>query len=273
MQRVGGAFYGRAQAYREALAIDGQERLIEALTRNIGSGKGSLDRAAAARLAAYMREAVRDLREQPASRFLAGELKLPDPAAIILVEHEADLRLKSMDNAKNPWSVAVAVDDIPDTGLHIEIEVPAEVRSEMAKIAGLRELRRLSAVFDLTRRGRGVHVAGLVRARVGQTCVVTLEPIESDLEEPVDLLFAPASPEIAAAKAEDGGRAANEGEPPEALVDGKLDLGAVATEFLLLGIDPYPRKSGAEFGVVRAGDDTARPFAALEALKKRLGGS
>ncbi|MGE5166301.1 MAG: ubiquinol-cytochrome C chaperone family protein [Sphingobacteriales bacterium] len=91
MQRVGGAFYGRAQAYREALAIDGQERLIEARTRNIGSGKGSLDRAATARLAAYMREAVRDLREQPASRFLAGELKLPDPAAIILVEHEADL--------------------------------------------------------------------------------------------------------------------------------------------------------------------------------------
>ena len=32
---------------------------------------------------------------------------------------------------------------------------------------------------------------GRVRARVGQTCVVTLEPIESEIDEPIDLIFAP----------------------------------------------------------------------------------
>jgi hypothetical protein len=42
-------------------------------------------------------------------------------------------------------------------------------------------------------------------------------------------------------------------------------------EFLLLGIDPYPRKAGAEFAPVKADDGSAKPFAALEALKKRLG--
>ncbi len=36
-------------------------------------------------------------------------------------------------------------------------------------------------------------------------------------------------------------------EPPEPLVGGTVDLGAIATEFLILGIDPYPRKPGAEF--------------------------
>jgi len=41
---------------------------------------------------------------------------------------------------------------------------------------------------------------------------------------------------------------------------------------LLLGIDPYPRKAGAEFAAVKTGNDSARPFAALEALKKQLGG-
>ena len=60
-------------------------------------------------------------------------------------------------------------------------------------------------------------------------------------------------------------------EPPEPLIEGKVDLGAIATEFLLLGIDPYPRKAGAEFAAVNTADDSARPFAALEALKKRLG--
>jgi uncharacterized metal-binding protein YceD (DUF177 family) len=175
-----------------------------------------------------------------------------------------------MENAQNPWSVPVAVDDIPETGLHIEAEAPAEVRAQLVKLANLRDLPRLSALFDLSRRGGGVHVAGQVKARVGQTCVVTLEPLENDLDEPINLLFAP--PHDAAAK--DGGadHKARDEEPPEPLIEGKVDLGAIATEFLLLGIDPYPRKAGAEFAAVNTADDSARPFAALEALKKRLGG-
>ena len=30
-----------------------------------------------------------------------------------------------------------------------------------------------------------------------------------------------------------------------------IDLGALATEFLMLGIDPYPRKAGAEFAAAQ----------------------
>ena len=47
-----------------------------------------------------------------------------------------------------------------------------------------------------------------------------------------------------------------------------VDLGAVATEFLLLGIDPYPRKPGAVFDAPATGDPAGHPFAALAALKK-----
>ena len=51
--------------------------------------------------------------------------------------------------------------------------------------------------------------------------------------------------------------------------DGAVDLGAIATEFLLLGIDPYPRKPGAVFDAPVAEDDpSSHPFAALAALKK-----
>jgi uncharacterized metal-binding protein YceD (DUF177 family) len=176
-----------------------------------------------------------------------------------------------MEKNQNPWTFPVAVDDVPETGLHIEIDAPEAVRAELRALAGLRELRRLSAVFDLERRGAGVLVNGQVRARIGQTCVVTLEPVESDLEESVDLVFAPQLAESTQAKAID--RRTGQEEPPEPLVGGKLDLGAIATEFLLLGIDPYPRKAGAELGPIRADDGSAQPFAALEALKKRLGGS
>ena len=52
-----------------------------------------------------------------------------------------------------PWSVPVAVEDIPQAGMHIEIDAPPVARTELAELAGLRDLPTLSAVFDLTRRG------------------------------------------------------------------------------------------------------------------------
>jgi hypothetical protein len=181
-----------------------------------------------------------------------------------------------MEKNPSPWTVPVAVDDIPETGLHLEIDAAESVRSDLAALAGLRALPWASAVFDLERQGAGARVTGTLRARVGQTCVVSLEPIERDLEEAIDLAFAPPVAESVRAEAEPAGSRTSEEEPPEPLVGGKLDLGAIATEFLLLGIDPYPRKPGAEFAPLKAGakavDDRARPFAALEALKKRPGG-
>ena len=175
--------------------------------------------------------------------------------------------MTTMEKAASPWSVLVAVENIPDTGLHIEIEAPAATRAQMvelmAELAAVRDLSQLSAVFDLTRQGAGVHVAGQVSARVGQSCVVTLEPIENVVEEAVDLRFAPA-PADQWPKADEV--------LPEPLVNGKVDIGAIATEFLILGIDPYPRKADAKFSPPKVDDDGAHPFAALEALKKRPGG-
>ena len=54
----------------------------------------------------------------------------------------------------------------------------------------------------------------------------------------------------------------------EPLVDGLIDLGAIATEFLILGLDPYPRKVGAVFQPPQAATPDEGPFAALAALKK-----
>jgi uncharacterized metal-binding protein YceD (DUF177 family) len=163
---------------------------------------------------------------------------------------------------KTPWSAPVAVYDIPEAGLHIEIEAPPAVREAVATLASVRELPRLSAIFDVTRRGAGAHVTGQVEALVGQTCVVSLEPIESKLDERIDVTFTPSTD---AATSDDN-------DPPEPLVGGTVDLGAIATEFLLLAIDPYPRKEGVQFAAPKAEEGGERPFAALETLKKRLGG-
>ena len=100
----------------------------------------------------------------------------------------------------DPWSVPVTVAQIPDTGLHRDIEAGQATREAMAELGGLREMLSASASLDVTPKGGGrVHVAGRVKARIGQTCVVSLDPIESDIDEAIDLIFAPPEqiPELA----------------------------------------------------------------------------
>ena len=103
--------------------------------------------------------------------------------------------------APTPWQVSVAVEDVAETGARFDLVADAQVRAAVARMAGLRDLPRLEANFDVTRRGAGrLHVAGRVSATVGQVCVVTLEPLANEVEESVDLLFVP----LPAAEGADG---------------------------------------------------------------------
>jgi hypothetical protein len=96
------------------------------------------------------------------------------------------------DPIANPWSARVVVAQIPEAGLHRDIEADEAARMALAKIANVRDIESARASFDLTPgRDDSVHVRGRVSARVGQTCVVSLDPIENDIAEDVDLLFVP----------------------------------------------------------------------------------
>jgi uncharacterized metal-binding protein YceD (DUF177 family) len=179
---------------------------------------------------------------------------------------ETPARDPSRDTSRDPWRALVNVTQIPDGGLHREIEADAPARAAMAEIAGVRDISSVHAAFDLSRRSGGVHVTGRVQAKVGQTCVVTLEPIESEIDEEVDLIFAPAQ-EIAPQIDTDDGESALV-EAPEPIENGMIDLGRLATDVLYLAIDPYPRKQGAVFEPqVTASDPEDHPFAALKALQ------
>ena len=166
-----------------------------------------------------------------------------------------------------PWQVPVVVEDVPETGQHFDLMADAGVRAAAAQLAGLRDLPRLQASFDVKRHSAGgLHVTGVVSATVGQNCVVTLEPLTNEVEEAVDLVFVPKElPSQEEAETEP--RDVKWGDP-EPLIGGLVDLGALATEFLILGLDPYPRKPGAIF---QAPEETAAgegPFSALAALQK-----
>jgi len=174
-------------------------------------------------------------------------------------------------DARDPWRVLVNVVQIPDAGLHREIEADVATRVVLADMAGLREISSARASFDLTLESRGrVHVAGMVRARIGQTCVVTLDPIENEIDEKVDLMFAPEEqiPQLSNLVDEAIDGVAEIPDSPEPIVDGVIDLGRLAIDVLFLAIDPYPRKSGVIFeSQVATVDPEDHPFAALKGLQ------
>jgi Large ribosomal RNA subunit accumulation protein YceD len=176
-----------------------------------------------------------------------------------------------MTNKSDSWSVPITVAQLPDTGLHRDIEADPAACEAMAEVAGLRQILSASASLDVTPQSGGrVRVEGRVRARVGQTCVVTLDPIENDIDERIDVIFAPPGqiPQLADLVDEAAESDAEIPDPPEPIENGVIDLGRLATDALFLGIDPYPRRPDAVFeppDVVADPED--HPFAALKALR------
>jgi hypothetical protein len=190
-------------------------------------------------------------------------------------------------SAAKIWSVPVRLDEVSEQGRHVEIDAGPDVRAALAGPAGVDAVERLVGHFDLARHGRdGLRVSGTVEATVRQTCVVTLEPVINTIAEEVDLDFAPPGETMKAAEAAgfagdgfevddddrdfDGEAAQSSPDEPEPLIGNSVDLGHLATEFLLLGVDPYPRKPGVAFEPPASAEDpAAHPFAALAALRKK----
>jgi hypothetical protein len=171
-------------------------------------------------------------------------------------------------------SRTLRVDEIRD-GASGEI---AATKAEMDAIAGMLDLVALEGLTFLYRLDHGgggrLHLTGRLRANLTQTCVVSLDAVEANLDVPVEVQFWPASllEEIEGSGEEPGSLALLDW--PEAVVDGKIDLGPVIYETFATALDPYPKREGASFdwsqGLPReAGKGKSGPFAALAALKRR----
>jgi len=148
-------------------------------------------------------------------------------------------------------------------------------RRALAERFGLIALEGLEAEVRLRRIESGpiVRVEGRFFAAVVQTCVVSLEPVASRLEEPFSLLYAPAGRAKARkARREEGGEELREW--PEPIEEGAIDIGEAVAQQLALALDPYPRKPGARLedmigdapGVKTAPES---PFAVLARLARR----
>jgi hypothetical protein len=150
----------------------------------------------------------------------------------------------------------------------LSLEADADERRAIARAYGCISVEALGAELKITRRGDELRVTGELRAEVTQPCVVTLEPVPSRIREQVKFSFAPPVPPRRAAGEEDAEEVAFEGEdPPEHLIDGEADLGAVLLQFFALALDPYPRRPGVALEAARD-EESIHPFAALKGLRR-----
>jgi hypothetical protein len=138
--------------------------------------------------------------------------------------------------------------EVPTGGLDLVVEANEVERAAVAdrlKIEGLDRFRIVVSVRPWRR--QGLHVSGTVVATVVQRCVVTLEPVRNDIKEAFVATFEPAAKvRRAATGIEIAFDALETEEPPEPMIDGAADIGALAVEYLALAIDPYPRKPGVD---------------------------
>ena len=152
-----------------------------------------------------------------------------------------------------PLTRMLAVETVPDTGLDIRFAPmrPNAPRSR-TPLASSR-FKQFEAGFHVRKQGPERYaVSGVLHALVTQTCGVSLEPFETLVSAPIEVEFAPCRQPLGepAGRKMTVGRAAAFAGPqdlPDPIIDGQIDLGALAAEFLALNLDLYPRKPGVTF--------------------------
>lgn len=154
------------------------------------------------------------------------------------------------------------------------VEADPAARAALARDLGILGIERLRLAGAMSPRGKtDWALEARLEGRVVQACVVTTEPVATDIDEPVERLYVAGLPEPEGDEIE-----MPEDDRVEPLRD-TVDLAEVMAEALSLALPLYPRAPGADFGGLAhaaAGtealtDETAKPFAGLAALIKKDG--
>ena len=156
----------------------------------------------------------------------------------------------------------VLLDRIGPAGQDVTVEATPAECAALADRMQVPAVHALTCRFHLVREDRDHVIArGHLRARITQTCIVSLEDFETDVEDVFQVTFVPAGEETDEIDPE-----ADDDLPYEG---NTIDLGEAAAEQLGLAIDPYPRMPGAELPEADTDDEQPpHPFAALGALRK-----
>lgn len=166
--------------------------------------------------------------------------------------------------------------DLPPGGtVQIKLEPDAEARAAIAADLGIPAVRKLRLEGQLLPLGKADwQLKAMLGATVVQDCVVTLAPVTTRIDEPVERIYLADPPEVP-----EGDEVEMPDDDTVEALPAELDLGAIMTEALVLALPAYPhadgveplRQSFAEPGIEPMSDDAAKPFAGLAGLRDKLG--
>ena len=181
------------------------------------------------------------------------------------------------------WSHRVDVTELSDP-VELHIEASEEEAKDVARRLSLSSLNNLKADLKMAReRGHVIKVDGRFEADIVQPCAVTLQPVESRVEDSFEAWFSDEDQAVSLSRerrARESGKGhvvlpiVEESENPEPVIQGHIDLGELVTQYLSLAIDPYPHAEGVDsdqleehISLKQAGNRKRNPFEALKALK------
>ncbi len=189
------------------------------------------------------------------------------------------------------WSHNIDVTTLPEGGMRKTISASTQECRDLARRIGVKAIEDLNAEFaiGLAPGGHTVTVSGTVRARVIQPCVVTSSSTEQLIDEPFEGWFTDRDAAISLIRARHDrlSRHADgevpmleESDDPEPIVNGQIDVGELAAQYLSLAVNPYPHAPGVTFEVTDemlekkgVSQHSRNPFAALKEWKaERKGG-
>jgi uncharacterized metal-binding protein YceD (DUF177 family) len=143
-----------------------------------------------------------------------------------------------MDRSNEPtpeFSRPVDTTRLPREGASLDIAAAPAERAALAQRFGLLSLDRLEAQVALKRlAGDLIRVTAELSADVVQSCVVTLDPVASGVEDSFTLLYG--AVEEASELVLD-----SEAETVEPLDRETIDIGEAVAQQLSLALDPFPR--------------------------------
>ncbi|KAA0970655.1 DUF177 domain-containing protein [Aureimonas fodinaquatilis] len=170
----------------------------------------------------------------------------------------------------------VVISRLPKSGLDLGFKASDQELIRLAEFLGVLTVEEMSAELTVMPwRRDGVSVKGVMKARLQQASVLTLDPIPESINERVDLVFVPDGSRLARIAPEHDGELHLDPEGdeiPESFSGDRINLGASLQELLALAINPYPREETATFNEYST-DNTVQekepsPFASLQGWRK-----
>lgn len=167
------------------------------------------------------------------------------------------------------FSRPVAVAKISARGRELKIAATTDELSALAKRYDIPEVKRLTARLHLSALdgGKAWRLDGTFDAEVVQQCVVTLKPLQTEVTEHFERIYAIMPDDETGAV----DVIYDQDDPPDPVIDGFIDAGEAVAEELALALVPFPRAPETEFQSSPGDGDGAAlggPFAVLARLRE-----